>query len=145
MLVDRRGPIIGTIFGALLRLEHSLRPPRNDSLHQLGIAAEGGRAFAGVEDAKSPARAGADIEQSPLTAKRRLHKGDAARDLLPLRCNSGGYAEVLEVHEVDDLERRREIDVGSAGIALFGNAEFDVQRSWGYMLDARSWMPGARC
>jgi hypothetical protein len=89
--------------------------------HHRRIAAEGGRALGGVEDAESPGGAGAEVEEAIAVAEGGLGEFDRARDGLALRRDRVGDAAVLGVHEVDDRERAGEVDVGAARVAALGD------------------------
>ena len=54
-------------------------------------------------------------------AKGLLREVDRARDREALRDDGIGHAAVLGTHEVDDLKRRGDVDVGAARIAALGN------------------------
>jgi hypothetical protein len=128
VLVDRRRPLLRAVLGPFLRAEDRLGAAGDDPLHQLRIAAEGWRALAGVEDAESPRGAGADVEEAPAGAEGVLDAADGAGDLFALRGDRVRDSAVLSGHDIDDLERRGEVDVGRARVAVFGDARVERSR-----------------
>ena len=54
-----------------------------------------------------------------------LNQRDGARDWLTLRGDGIGDGTILGVHEVDDLQRGGEIDVGAPRIAALGDPRIE--------------------
>jgi hypothetical protein len=115
-------------------------PAGDDADHLRGIGAEGGRALAGVEDPEPPRGAGADVEQPVAVAQRVLDERDRLRDRRALRRHRIGDRPVFGADEVDDLVRRREVDVDGPGVATFGDA--GIERRHGEAAGGSG--PGAR-
>ena len=94
----------------------------DDPLHHLRIAAERRRALARVEHAESARRARADVEE-PAAARNASSVSEIdLGDLLALGRDGIGDGAVLGVHEVDDLDAEREVDVRRSRIAVLGDA-----------------------
>src|SRR6185503_14307314 len=98
------------VLGALLGLEDRGKSAGDDPLHLVGVAAEGRRTLARVEDAEPPRGSGADVEQPAAAAKGLLGDLDHTGDGFALRRDSVGDRAILGVYQVDDLEGRCEID-----------------------------------
>src|SRR2546426_7539434 len=88
--------------------------------------AEGRRAFAGVEHAEATGGPGA-AEVAPPAPTEGPHQGvDSAGQPAAHRLYRPGHGRVLRVQEVDDLERRRDVDALGAGVALLGEPRVAV-------------------
>ena len=112
------------IFGALLRTEDGPLSSGDDPLHLLRVAAERRGTFAGIEDTEPPRRSRADIKETATLTEGRLDEADDRGDLVPAAGHGVGNRAVFGVHQVDDLDRRREIDGRRPRVALLGDAEF---------------------
>ena len=78
--------------------------------------------LARIEHAEPAGGAGADVEESAAAPKGGFGHFDGAGDLLALGTNGGGDGRIFGVDEIDDLERRREVDRGGARVAALGES-----------------------
>lgn len=92
----------------------------DETAHELGRNAEGGRALGGVEHAETAAGACADVDEASAL----LHTGDDGVDGPSDGgdCVSDGDGDlvVFMAHELDDLARRHVIEIFGGEVALFG-------------------------
>src|SRR2546426_10964160 len=88
--------------------------------------AEGRRAFAGAEHAEATGGPGPDVDDPPAPTEGLHHEVDSAGQIAAHRPYRPGHGRVLRVQEVDDLERRRDVDALGAGVALLGEPRVAV-------------------
>jgi hypothetical protein len=70
-----------------------------------------------------------DVEEPTAGPERLFDITDSLGDLHALGGHGVGHKAILGVHDVHDLERRREVDLGGSRIALLGNARVEA---WGH-------------
>ena len=116
---------VDAIFRSLLRSRERCRAAGDDPLHHFRIGAECGRTFRRVEHTEAAGRSRADIEQAAAVAKGRHGAFNDARDRLAFFANGRGNGLVFGVYEINDLQRRREIDVGGARVPALGEPGVD--------------------
>ena len=105
---------LDAILGAFLRSRERLVSAGDDALHHLGIGAVRRRTLGRVEHAESSGGSSADVEEPSAGAERPLGLLDRAGDRHALRRDRIGDGVILGAQQIDDLERRREVDVGAA-------------------------------
>src|SRR5439155_40043 len=69
---------------------------------------------------------GADVDEPPPPAERAHHEVDGTGQLAAHRAHRSRHRRVLRVQEVDDFERRRDVDTLGAGVALLGEPRVAV-------------------
>ena len=135
--------VLLAVLGALLCARQRRRSPGDDALHHRRVRAKGGRALGGVEHAEAPGGAGTDVEQAMPGAEGRLHQRDGPRHGLALRRHRVGNRAVLRVHQVHDLQRRREIDVDATRVSSLGDPgiEHGAEGGEGVAVSRVGWPP----
>jgi len=129
-LLALRGPVLG----AFDRAHQRPHAARDHALHLLGLRAEGGRAFRGIQHAEPPAGAGADVDQPPAALEPRDNEIDGFGQRLADAMHDLGHRAILGIDGVHDLERRRDVDALGARIALLGEAGVvEVGRGRGHL------------
>src|SRR6185312_15198627 len=108
-----------------LRPGQRRRSPGDEPLYHLWVSSVSRRTLRRVEHTEPTRGARTDIEEAAAGAKRRLGALDDARDRLALATDRGGNRLVLGVDQIDDLERRGEIDVRGARIPALGQPRVD--------------------
>jgi hypothetical protein len=120
LLIDLRRTVLGPILGALLAADQRDLPARYESLHHLGLGAEGRRALRRIQNPQPAARPGAHVDQPAAALEAPDSDLDRPRDLLALRAHRLGDAPILRVYQVDDLQRVREVYVDRSRVSLLG-------------------------
>ena len=115
VLVDRRRTIRRIVLRAFCDREHRRRTAGDDPLHQRRVGAERGHSLASSMP-QAPGGPGARIEEAAAAAEGIAPLADPGRDLLTLAGDRVGNRAVLGVHQVHNLDRRGEVDVGRTGL-----------------------------
>ena len=97
-------------------------PARDDACHELRLDAERRRHFARIENAETPARAGADVEQAVSARECGDDQIDGPLDLRNRGADGGRDLRVLVVDELKDLACRHRAQVPGARITRLGGS-----------------------
>src|SRR5213595_488794 len=125
-LIHRRHPRVHVVLGAFAALHQRRVAARDHPDHHFRRRAERRRAFARVEHAEASGSPGADVDEPPPPAERAHHEVDGTGQLAAHRAHRSRHRRVLRVQEVDDFERRRDVDTLGAGVALLGEPRVAV-------------------
>ena len=110
----------GVVFRALNCLTERGEAAGDDALHLFWVGTEGGRTFAGIEHAESPARAGAAVKKPSTVFEGIDHPAHYAEQPGFLGLDGSGYPAVLVEEQVDRLAKRQSVKVHRARMPLLG-------------------------
>src|SRR5438093_322157 len=125
-LVHRRHTRVHVVLGAFGALHQRLVSAGDHPHHHVGRRAERRRALTRVEHAEPPRGPGTHVDEPPAPAEGLHDEIEGAGQVGAHRVHRPCHGRVLRVQEVDDLERRRDVDALRARVALLGEPRVAV-------------------
>ena len=116
--IDLDGAILGTVFGAFLRPDQSLVATRDDSLDHFRVGSKGRRHLRGIQNTQPSRGPRTHVDQTPPAPESLHDQFDRLRNFEALGPDGLRHSPILEIDEVDQLERRQHIHGRRTRISL---------------------------